>query len=45
MKQSVDANALAAIKLKVYNHCGLLLEGIAEERLRKAVYANLKVTA
>lgn len=31
---------LALIKKMVYEHCGLLLEGVAEERLRKAIKSN-----
>lgn len=36
---------LATIKKMVYEHCGLLLEGIAEERLRKAVDTKMKAAA
>jgi len=36
------SSELATIKKMIYQHCGLLLEGIAEERLRKAVQANME---
>ncbi|MDY0414454.1 MAG: hypothetical protein RBQ83_06015 [Pseudomonas sp.] len=32
---------LAGFKSLVYEHCGLLLEGIAEDRLRKVIYSNM----
>ena len=37
----MSVKELIAIKTMVYKHCGLLLEGIAEDRLRKAVQANM----
>ncbi|GLR65186.1 CheR family methyltransferase [Marinospirillum insulare] len=33
---------LTKIKEKVYQHCGLLLEGVAEERLRKAIQDEIQ---
>ncbi|NLW03672.1 MAG: tetratricopeptide repeat protein [Pseudomonadaceae bacterium] len=41
----MSSNELATIKQMVYRHCGLLLEGIAEERLRKSVLANMQEQA
>lgn len=38
----MKASELLAIKQMVYKHCGLLLEGIAEERLRQAVKTNMQ---
>ena len=37
----MSVKELIAIKAMVYKHCGLLLEGIAEDRLRKAVQVNM----
>ncbi|HKM15688.1 MAG TPA: hypothetical protein VJY63_07190 [Marinospirillum sp.] len=41
----MSVSELAAIKAMVYQHCGLLLEGIASERLSKAVQSNMIETA
>lgn len=41
----MSASELAAIKAMVYQHCGLLLEGIASERLTKAVHSNMAEAA
>jgi len=38
----MTSSELLLIKKKVYQHCGLLLEGIAEERLRKAIRTKMQ---
>lgn len=37
----MTSSELTSIKKMVYQHCGLLLEGVAEERLRKAIQTKL----
>lgn len=41
----MKAQELAIIKKMVHQHCGLLLEGIAEERLRTSIKANMQTWA
>lgn len=41
----MSVNSLAAIKAMIYQHCGLLLEGVANERLSKALQVNMAATA